>query len=147
MESEEFGEKVKKVNEQVENDLVKRGRMDEDIGSMMGWLDITEGINQGGKSVSKPVKEGDNVIISAKVKQMAGMDTMLTRCTMQDKEGEMMILIDERGCSVDRKVVGEVHNEYNEVTKVKEMFARVHIPKLGLSAPDCPGAYLPCCGV
>ena len=77
LESEEFGEKLKKGKEQVENDLVKRGRMDEDIGSMMGWLDITEGINQGGKSVSKPVKEGDNVIISAKVKQMAGMDTML----------------------------------------------------------------------
>ena len=85
--------------------------MHEDIGSMMGWLDITEGINQGGKSVSKPVKERDSVTISAKVKQMAGMDTMLTRCAMQDKEGEMMILIDERGCSVDRKVVGEVHNE------------------------------------
>ena len=44
-------------------------------------------------------------MIFAKVKQMAGIDTMVTRCDMQNKEGEVMILIDERGCSVDMEVV------------------------------------------
>ena len=44
-------------------------------------------------------------MIAAKVKQMTGMDTMLLRCAMQDKEGDEIVLIDERGCRMRRWLV------------------------------------------
>ena len=59
LEREEFGERVNKVMKEVDNDLMERGKMNEDIGGMMGWLDIPEGSNQGGNSITKPLKERD----------------------------------------------------------------------------------------
>ena len=59
LEREEFGETENKVIKEVENNLVKRDRMNEDIGSVMGWLDITEQSNGGGDSITKPLKERD----------------------------------------------------------------------------------------
>ena len=54
LEREEFGETENKVMEEVENYLVKRERMKEDIGSVM---DIREQSNEGGNSITKPLKE------------------------------------------------------------------------------------------
>ena len=56
LEREEFGETENKVMEEVENYLVKRERMKEDIGSVM---DIREQSNEGGNSITKPLKERD----------------------------------------------------------------------------------------
>jgi hypothetical protein len=40
-------------------------------------------------------------MIDAKVKQLKGMETMMTRCGMDDGQGEVKFLTDERGCSLD----------------------------------------------
>ena len=51
LEREEFDETEQKVLEEVENNLVKRERMKEDIGSVM---DIREQSTAGGNSITNP---------------------------------------------------------------------------------------------
>ena len=130
--SEEEEELLEEMENEIETDLTKRGRMDEDHVRVMGWLDITEGSKAGGKSISKPLEEGQYVMISAKVKQVEGMDTMMTRCVMEDGQGEVKVLTDERGCSLDKEIVGNVERKHNEATKVMEMFANFQVPKFGV---------------
>eukprot|EP00090_Calanus_glacialis_P002288 TRINITY_DN11708_c0_g1_i5.p1 TRINITY_DN11708_c0_g1~~TRINITY_DN11708_c0_g1_i5.p1 ORF type:complete len:436 (+),score=115.20 TRINITY_DN11708_c0_g1_i5:86-1309(+) len=132
--------KVKKENMGIKNgtkierksEPVKRGRMDDNQVRVVGWLDITEGSIQGGNPLSRPLEEGEYVMIAAKVKQVRGMDTMMTRCGMDDGQGDVRILTDERGCSLDSDVVGNIHTKYNEASKVKEMFANFKVPKFGV---------------
>jgi heme oxygenase len=56
IETDKFYERENNVMQEIENEQVKI--MNEDIGSMMGRLDITEGSNLGGESISKPLNEG-----------------------------------------------------------------------------------------
>ena len=56
--------------------------MDDTEVRVVGWLDITEGSIQGGHTLSRPLEEGEYVMIAAKVKQVKRMDTMMTRCGM-----------------------------------------------------------------
>ena len=113
--------------------IAKRGRMSDAHVRVMGWLDITEGSIHGGKSISRPLEEGEYVMIAAKVKQVEGMGTMMTRCGMEDGKGKVTVLTDERGCSLDREMVGDVQTKYNEATKVKEMFTNFQVPKFEVS--------------
>ena len=126
-------EEVKKDEKIKEHNpvLLKTGRMDDNQVRVVGWLDITEGSIQGGNPLSRPLEEGEYVMIAAKVKQDKGMDTMMTRCGMDDGHGEVKILTDERGCSKDSDVVGNVQTKYNEAIRVKEMFANFKVPKFG----------------
>ena len=62
--------------------LPKRGRMEDHQQKVVGWLEITEGSIQGGNPLSRPLREGEYVMIAAKVKQVKRVDTMMTRCGM-----------------------------------------------------------------
>ena len=124
------------TNKQLEKDsktpiLAKRGRMDDTPTRVMGWLDITEGSIAGGQSISRPLDEGEYVMIAAKVKQVEGMDTMMTRCGMEDGLGQVKLLTDERGCSLNRELIGNFQTKYNDATRVKEIFANFQVPQFG----------------
>ena len=71
-------------------------------------------------------------MIAPKVKQVKGMDTMMTRCGMDDGQGDVRTLTDGKGCSLDSDVVGNIHTKYNDASKVKEMFANFKVPKFGV---------------
>ena len=66
LEMEAFGETENKAIKEVESNLVKKERMNEDIESVMGWLDITEQSNGGGDSITKPLKERDTQQLKVK---------------------------------------------------------------------------------
>ena len=92
----EQGEKdrINDTNIERTSEPVKRGRMDDNQVRVVGWLDITEGSIQGGNPLSRPLEEGEYVMIAAKVKQVKGMDTMMTRCGMDDGQGDVRNLTD-----------------------------------------------------
>jgi len=112
-------------------DIRKRGRMDNDQRKLAGWLDITEGSIPGGQPVSRPLQEGEYVMVAAKVKQGEGIDTMMTRCGMDDGHNEVQFLSDERGCSLNSDIFGNIQSKYNPAKKVKDMFVNFKVPEFG----------------
>jgi len=112
-------------------DPKKRGRMDDIQRKLVGWLEITEGSIPGGHPVSRSLEEGEYVMVAAKVKQDEGMDTMMTRCGMDDGHNEVQFLSDERGCSLNSDIFGNIQSSYNAAKKVKEMFVNFKVPKFG----------------
>ena len=59
----------KATNIEQKSEAVKRGRMDDNQVRVVGWLDITEGSIHGGNPLSRPLEEGEYVMIAAKVKK------------------------------------------------------------------------------
>jgi len=116
------------------SDARKRSRMDDLQVRVVGWLDITEGSIQGGHPLARPLQEGEYVMITAKVKQVVGMDTMMTRCGMHDGHNPAQFLSDDRGCSLDNDIFGNFQTTNNNAIKVKEMFANFKVPKFGVES-------------
>ena len=104
----------------------RRQRID-DFGPMVtGWLDIS----QDGKPILDPLEEGQTVKLTAKVKQTNNKDTMLTRCMMASKTGDLLQLTDEYGCSLDRTLLTSSRSIVNDITGVKQTVARLTVPTL-----------------
>merc|ERR1711936_138470 len=108
------------IDNEIKTNIVKKVRMDDGYVKLVGWLDITEGRIPGGRPITKPLEEGEDVIIAAKVKQVDKMDTMMSKCELWEKENKLKTLTDEKGCILDDEMIENIHTKYNKATKVKE---------------------------
>ena len=108
----------------------KRGRMENNIEKIMGWLDVVKGNLDEGVILSRPLEQNEDVMLVAKVKQQNGMDTMLTQCGLKDEFGHVKLLTDERGCSLDSSVVSNTDVKFSKANRVKKMFSRLQVPRL-----------------
>lgn len=104
----------------------RRQRMEDTDSVVTGWLDI----NQDGYQIHDPLQEGQIVRLSAKVKQQAMMDTLLTRCMLATESGDLLELTDEFGCTRDGSIVSNFYSVVNDITMVKETTAQLTVPTI-----------------
>ncbi|XP_022241273.1 uncharacterized protein LOC106459133 [Limulus polyphemus] len=109
--------------------------------SLNCWMDIFKGRLPDIQPITEFVNVGEEVTMLIKIREKPGTVTKVTNCIAHDGAKEVQqALIDDNGCSVDKSIIPDLEEKFNQKTGIKMVYATF----MAFKFPDRDSLHLEC---